>query len=100
MDLNKTNIIWSKGPIQDSYSQKETSYKASNIEIINIINNATKENNIIFIRNNINDLNFFCDNLNLLKIPVILITSDGDMSNPSCNNYIKIIKLLNYYHQI
>jgi len=86
MELNINNIIWSKGPIRNEYSKKATECSSKKIDIINIINSVTTDNNIIFIRNgsykSIKDLELFANHLYLLKIPIILITSDGDKSIP------------------
>jgi len=90
------NIIRSKGPIYNDYSKKQTESSSSIAEIKNIINSVTNENNVVFIRNgsskNINDLDLFADNLHLLRIPIILITSDGDRSMPSTHDVNKIVK--------
>jgi hypothetical protein len=99
MDLNSNNIIWSKGPINDDYSKKQTELSSSTTEIQNIIKSVTQQNNILFIRNgsskNVNDLDLFADNLHLLNIPIILITSDGDRSMPQSHDFDKIVyKLL------
>jgi len=84
IELKVNNIIWSKGPLRNEYSKKDTDYPSSSIDIKNIINSVTKENNIVFIRNgtgdHVKDLEYFTDHINLLKIPIILITSDGDKS--------------------
>lgn len=99
MDLNSNNIIWSKGPIHDDYSKKQTELSSSTTEIQNIIKSVTQQNNILFIRNgsskNVSDLDLFVENLHLLPIPIILITSDGDRSMPQSHDLNKIVyKLL------
>ena len=98
MNLNINNIIWSKGPIRNTYSEKETEVNSSNEVIINMITSVKKENNIIFIRNgsfdNINDLELFANNLFLLKIPILLITSDGDRAMPSSHNDTTVNRIL------
>jgi len=94
--LNKYNIIWSKGPNHDFYSRKGTETSSSKDEIMNIIKSA---NYIVFIRNgssrNLTDLNFFSNNLDKLKNPIILITSDGDRPVPSSYDQSTICKILN-----
>jgi hypothetical protein len=96
MNLNINNIIRSKGPIHNDYSKKQTESSSSIAEIKNIINSVTNQNNVVFIRNgsskNINDLDLFADNLHLLRIPIILITSDGDRSIPSTHDFNKTVK--------
>ena len=97
MDIN--NIIWSKGPIRNKYSEKGTEESSTIDEIKDIINSVTPEKNIIFIRNgstySIHDLKIFSYYLHLLKYPVILITSDGDRSMPISHNYIYVNNILN-----
>jgi hypothetical protein len=96
MNLNINNIIRSKGPIHTDYSKKQTESSSSIAEIKNIIKSVTNQNNVVFIRNgsskNINDLDLFADNLHLLRIPIILITSDGDRSIPSTHDVNIIVK--------
>lgn len=90
--LNHNNILKSKGPIKNKYSDKKTCIASKNSEIKDLIN---KSKDVIFIRNGSNshlkDLNLFANNINLLKKPLILITSDGDKSVPSSYD-IKIVK--------
>ena len=94
--LNKYNIIWSKGSNNDIYSMKETETASSEDEIVNIMKSATQ---IVFIRNgssrNLTDLKFFSNNLDKLKNPIILITSDGDRPVPSSYDLCTISKILN-----
>ena len=109
MELNINNIIWSKGPIRSEYSKKATESSSKRIDIINIINSVTTDNNIIFIRNgsykNIKDLELFANHLYLLKIPIILITSDGDKSIPltldftHVNNILESNMIIKWYTQ-
>jgi hypothetical protein len=95
MDLNSNNIIWSKGPIHDDYSKKQTERTSSITDIQNIIKSVTNKNNVVFIRNgsgkNVRDLDLFADNLYLLNFPIILITSDGDRPMPSSHDFNKIV---------
>ena len=97
MKLNKNNIIWSKGPIRDTYSEKQTEVNSSNEEIINMIT-SIKENNIIFIRNggsnNIKDLELFSNNIHLLQKPILLITLDGDRAIPSSHSSTTVNRIL------
>jgi len=96
--LNINTIIWSKGPNNNEYSNKKTESYSLNSEIITLIKNVTLENNIIFIRNGssdyIHDLEIFSNNLELLKTPILLITSDGDRSMPASHNSNTIHNLL------
>jgi hypothetical protein len=82
--LNFNNIIWSKGYLNNNYSKKSTKAKSRSIEIIHMMESI---NDVIFIRNGncdwVNDLDIFSNNLDKLKNPCILITSDGDKSVPS-----------------
>jgi hypothetical protein len=98
IQLNSNNIIWSKGPIRNDYSKTHSETASSNTEIIKLIESVTKENNILFIRNGsdikVNDLNLFTENIDLLKIPIILITSDGDRNMPGSHDLNIINKLL------
>jgi hypothetical protein len=68
------------------------------MEIKNIITSVTKENNIIFIRNgsgeSVNDLHLFANLLDLLEIPIILITMDGDRSMPTSHDLNDINNIL------
>jgi hypothetical protein len=96
--LNINTIIWSKGPINNEYSNKKTESYSLNSEIITLIKNVTSDNNIIFIRNGssdyIHDLEIFSNNLELLKTPILLITSDGDRNMPASHNRNTIGNLL------
>ena len=86
-DLSVNNIICSKGPIQNDYSKISTEISSLKKTILKIINSITPTNNIIFIRNGSNscvtDLEIFANNLELIKCPIILITTDGDREMPS-----------------
>ena len=94
--LNKDNIICSKGFINNNYKNSRTEFIRSEESIIKLIN---ENNNVIFIKsgskNIVTDLDFFADNLNQLKKPIILITSDGDRSIPSSYDINIINKILN-----
>lgn len=104
--INIENIIWSKGPIKNLYSQKNTNDKTSEIEIIEIIKNSV---NIVWIRlgssKEINDLDLFSKNINKLNNPVILITTDGDRLVPSSydstiiNNILINKNIISWYTQ-
>lgn len=97
-ELTIDNIIWSKGPLRNDYSNKITESYTSNNDIIQIIKTATPNHNIIFIRNGssiyINDLELFANNLELLSTPIILITSDGDRNMPSTHKNTTINRIL------
>jgi hypothetical protein len=95
--LDKSTIIWSKGFLNNSYSKKKTEQKSSESDIIQLINSI---DNVIYIRNGsssrVNDLDIFSNNLNLLKKPCILITSDGDKPIPSSCNKNTITNILSH----
>lgn len=97
-DLSINNIIWSKGPIRNKYSKVQTETSSSKHTIINIINSITPTNNIIFIRNGSNnyvtDLEIFANHLELIKCPIVLITTDGDREMPRSHETTTIHKLL------
>ena len=99
MELSIQNMIWSKGPLRNKYSSKGTECASTNTEIIELIQSVTKQNNILFIRNGsteyLPDLFLFANNVELLKIPIILITSDGDRSMVQSHNQNTIQKILN-----
>jgi hypothetical protein len=92
------NIIWSKGPFINAYSKLDTE-TIINADGIKMLINASK--GIIWIRNTScnnqvkTDLDLFANNIHLLKIPSILITSDGDRPVPSSYNKTTIHKILN-----
>ena len=92
------NIICPKGVICNMYSQQHTEFASSVNDIKTIIETITDKNNIIFIRNGstnrCTDLQIFADHLHLIRIPVILITTDGDRSMPSTHDYNKVINKL------
>lgn len=96
-DLSINNIIWSKGPLRNGYSEVQTETSSSKNTIMQIIN-STPTNNIVFIRNGSNsclsDLVIFADNLELIKCPIILITTDGDRDMPSSHEQRTITKIL------
>jgi hypothetical protein len=96
-DLSINNIIWSKGPLRNRYSEVQTETSSSKNTIIQIIN-STSTNNIVFIRNGSNsclsDLVIFADNLELINCPIILITTDGDRDMPSSHEQRTITKIL------
>ena len=97
MLLNSSNIISSKGLLRCPYNLKDTEYCSNELDIINILK---KNTNIIFIRTgsfqDVNDLYYFANNLNLLIKPIILITSDGDRPVPSSYNKETVLKILNH----
>ena len=97
-DLSINNIIWSKGPIRNEYANKETETPSTNKTIRDIINSVTPNKNVIFIRNGSNnylsDLVNFANNLEYLKVPVILITTDGDREMPRSHDQRTITRLL------
>ena len=97
-DLSINNIIWSKGPIRNKYSKVQTEISSSNHTIIQIINSITPSNNIIFIRNGsnnyVNDLEIFANHLELIKYPIVLITTDGDREMPRSHETSTINKIL------
>lgn len=98
MALNINNIIWSKGPLRNNYSKKGTEQASSEIDIENMINAVTRENNIVFIRNGsgtqVNDLAFFAAQVDLLPVPIILITADGDRAMPQTHDINKTVHKL------
>jgi hypothetical protein len=98
IDLSIDNIIHSKSPIKNKYSEKHTETASTTKEIIDIINSTTKDKNIIFIRNGssrkIHDLDIFAYYLSLIKYPVILITTDGDRPSPSSYDFNKTVNPL------
>ena len=100
MELTANNIIWSKGPLRNTYSQKQTEHGSSASEIRNIITSAGTSTgtgtSVIFIRNgsgnHVSDLELFANQLELLRRPIILITTDGDRSMPQTHDLHKTIK--------
>ena len=85
-DFELQNLIWSKGPLRTSYSNKNT----EEISTTKYLNNYMKKSNeILWIRNGSHskdkesDLDKVANNLDFLTNPVILITSDGDRPVPS-----------------
>ena len=95
LNLNLSNIIWSKGPLRDHYAGKQTEQGSSPQEIANMLKAVTEDNNIIFIRNGsgtrVQDLAFLADQLYLLPAPIRLITSDGDRSMPQTHYYTNTV---------
>lgn len=93
--LNKINIIWSKGFLFNKYSRKNTEKISNEDEIINLIINSEK---FIFIRmggnKSIIDLDIFSNQLDKIKKPLILITTDGDRLVPSSYNQNTVNKIL------
>ena len=95
--LSNSNIIWSKGFLNNFYSSKKTEQKSIDTDIIRLIKSI---DDTIYIRNgsssNVDDLNIFSKNLNLLNKPCILITSDGDRNVPSSYNKNIVTKILSH----
>jgi hypothetical protein len=89
--------LWSKGPIQSSYSNMNTE-TISNTQYL--IRYMKKCKEILWIRNGSHskntqsDLDKVANNLDFLTNPVILITSDGDRSVPSSYKDITVKRLL------
>ena len=94
--LTLENILWSKGPLQDEYSELNTETDSNKKTILDIIKNADK---VVFIRmgsyKRVTDLDTFAKYLHKLKNPIILITSDGDRSVPSSYSSKTVNKILN-----
>lgn len=93
------NFLWSKGLYnRNKYMLNDTKKIESDNVIKNEITNAKK---YIWIRNgtyNSNrtcDLDIFAKHIDLIKDPLILITSDGDRDVPSSYNENTIDKILN-----
>jgi len=93
------NFLWSKGLYhRNDYMLKGTEIKESDNLIKNEMIHANK---YIWIRNgshNINaisDLDIFANHIDVIKEPLILITSDGDRPVPSSYNKDTINKILN-----
>ena len=95
--MNLDNLLWSKGPINNSYLLKQTEDFSSENEIQQLIKQSK---NIIFIRNgskhNFGDIYHFANNLDLLTKKIILITTDGDNSVPSSYDQSIVLKILNH----
>jgi hypothetical protein len=93
---NFNKLIWSKGPFNNIYSKKATEEQSNKTQIIDIIENA---NNVVWIRNgsssNVRDLDIFAINIDKLKNPIILVTSDGDRPVPNSYDKIVVDKILN-----
>tara|TARA_B100000963_G_scaffold347659_1_gene354265 strand:- start:198 stop:1079 length:882 start_codon:yes stop_codon:yes gene_type:complete len=94
-------LIWSKGPHRNMYSdfQTETIVKDSK-SIINIINMF--DGGVIWIRtgsdknpDNVTDLDIFSKNLQHIKKPSILVTSDGDRPVPGSYSTDTVNLILN-----
>lgn len=97
--INDNNYLWSKRADQiKPYNLLETEIVSNKKTIIQNINDS---NNILWIRNTSNQSNLLTDldhlgnNLNLIKKPIILITSDGDRSVPSSYKTELVDKILN-----
>lgn len=103
LDKKYQEYIWSKGIDKDNYQKttKGTESIISNHSMKKYIINTVKKNKpYIWIRlstrsrhNKHNDLDSFTKNINLLKYPIILVTSDGDASVPTDIN-IKTLDIL------
>ena len=96
MELTIHNIIWSKGPIRNDYSKKDTECSSSRKEIKKMMRSVTKENNVVCIRNGnaVNDLEVFAKYIYLLKVPILLLTTDGDRSMPLTHEYTLVHTIL------
>jgi hypothetical protein len=93
------NYLWSKRVVDvKPYNLLDTEIVSSKNTIIKHINNCDK---ILWIRNSsknsnvVTDLDHVGNNLNLIKKPIILITSDGDRSVPSSYKTELVNKILN-----
>lgn len=100
----KLNLLWSKGYIQkNEYCLRDTNYISTNNDIIEQIKWSEKHTpGIIWIRttdsknkNLQTDLDFFAQNISLLTLPCILITSDGDRETPSSYSDNTVTRILN-----
>ena len=88
----KLNFLWSKGFIlKNEYCLRDTNQISTNKDIVNQIKWCQEHTpGIIWIRttdtkneNQKTDLDFFSENLDLINVKSILITSDGDRNMPS-----------------
>ena len=97
------DFLWSKGIYErNNYMlQENTDIISNDSVIINEINNC---NNYLWIRSTCKnfyidhltcDLDIVANNLDLIKNPIILITSDGDRKTPSSYSIETINKILN-----
>jgi len=90
-----SNILWSKGPLENTYSTFGTEQCGSRKQIVNAIENT---NDIVFIRlgstKKTKDLDHFADSLHHLQQPKILVTMDGDRSVPSSYDKRVVRKIL------
>ena len=86
------NFLWSKGFIlKNEYCLRDTNYISTNRDIVNQIKWCQEHTpGFIWIRttdtknkNLKTDLDFFSENLDLINVKSILITSDGDRNMPS-----------------
>ena len=84
-------MIWSKGHPKGAYAiNRPTEHSSTQGEMINYMHTLNDDGdglNVAFIRLGtirlMRDLNHFAANLNILKKPVILVTTDGERSVPS-----------------
>jgi hypothetical protein len=87
-------MLWSKGPLRNSYSRKHTESTSTASEIKKLIQSAKP---ILFLRNGSfqqNDLELFADHLDLLTHPIQLVTMDGDRPMPSSQPLSVVQKVL------
>ena len=96
MNICGKDIIWSKGPIRDNYSKVGTEKNTEEELLIEKIKISSK---IIWIRlgsyKTKRDLDIFSSNIDKLKNPVDLITTDGDRNVPSSYSEETINNILN-----
>ena len=97
------NLLWSKGYIlKNEYCLKDTNHISDNADIINQIKWCEKYTpGVIWIRTTDSknkykktDLDFFAQNIDLVNIPCVLITSDGDRDTPSSYKNETVNKIL------
>ena len=93
------DLIWSKGPYRNMYSESLTEFTVDIRSIRDII--KMFDGNIIWIRTGSNkdkttssDLDLFSQNINLLTKKSILVTSDGDRPVPSSYKDETVNKIL------
>ena len=92
-----TDVIWSKGPFRNTYSEKNSEDTAtSESDIIKLINSS---NGFIWLRNGSGiknkDLVIFSNLLDKIQKPITLITTDGVRHMPSSIPRKVVDKILN-----
>ena len=99
--LNINNILWSKGCVNCHYKNLGTECIVNDRYMLILIEEFNKStHNFFWIRNTsipkpVNDLDLLIVNIDKIKKPFILITSDGDRPVPSSYNSNTVHRILN-----